>query len=128
MSDDARMAAGAPLSAGSMGEYVKPRWLCRHRYSWHRNPGDYQCWKRGWLFGLCTSHFLDRCRWERRGRSGWVTIDLSSFSRPFVNIDEERPIGFVSVGIGMDGADPALEIGWQRPSKNGGGQGGDQHG
>lgn len=79
---------------------------CRQRYSW--NP-RYQCHRRP-VFGFCVEHWLDRCRWNWAGRWAYVTLDLSNMNRPYVQVDEDRPIEYVAVCYGAGNSDPVLMV------------------
>lgn len=83
---------------------------CGYRSSF--NP-DHRCYRRG-LFGRCVTHHLARCRWEWQSAHFYFSIDLSNMNRPQLNVDEERPIGYVSFDFISDGCDPVVSFGWQR--------------
>lgn len=85
---------------------------CKYTSSW----SNQRCWAGGWWFGYCWSHLIRKARVELHldgRRSGpWFRFSLEDFSLPYVRWDDERPLSYVCVGIGTDGSDPAMEVGF----------------
>jgi hypothetical protein len=87
---------------------------CRRTYSF--NPprsGPFRCAKRG-LFGLCVEHHLERLRWKWKTRRFYVEVDLGNINRPYIQIDEDRPISYVAFSYGNGYSDPVLTLQWNR--------------
>lgn len=89
------------------------RLRCRREYR-HRTHTS-RCWHRGWVFGLCVEHALERVRFSHHGRHHYVVFDASNLNRPYIQIDQDRPISYIELSWGNGNSDPAFSIGWQRP-------------
>ncbi len=91
---------------------AKPMRDCRERRSWA--PVPYRCRNRGWIVGLCLTHFLDRCRWERRVGEMYLSLDFSMLNLPRLHWSEERPLTWVSLDYGTCGSDPVWSVAWNK--------------
>jgi hypothetical protein len=80
-------------------------------------PG-YRCHHRA-IFGYCVEHWLDRWRWEWKGKHWHAELDLSNLNRPYLVIDESRPIEFIALSYGNGNSDPVWSISLSRESKTG---------
>jgi hypothetical protein len=64
--------------------------------------------------GRCLTHWLDELRWEWEWQSWSARLDLSNINRPYVQVDEQRPITWVALSYGNGNSDPVCSVEWNR--------------
>lgn len=70
------------------------------------------------MFGRCVNHWLEQWRYEHQGTRVSATLDLSNINRPYLMVDDSRPVEWVALSFGNGNSDPVWSVTLSRKTRS----------